>query len=61
MEVWFIAAIIAAIAYGLHNVFTKFAAGNISDSLGAFTLEITAAICILLYMFYLIFDNVKFK
>ncbi|MBU4502317.1 MAG: hypothetical protein KKA79_06990 [Nanoarchaeota archaeon] len=60
MDVWFVAAIVAAIAYGLHNVFTKLAAGNVSDSLGAFILEITAAVCILLYMFYLIFDNVKF-
>jgi len=60
MDVWFIAAIVAAIAYGLHNVFTKLAAGHISDSLGAFMLEITAAICILIYMFYLITTDIKF-
>ncbi|MBL7101049.1 MAG: hypothetical protein ISS23_03790 [Nanoarchaeota archaeon] len=60
MEFWFLAALIAALAYGLHNIFTKIAAGHISDSLGAFLLEITATVCILFYMFFLITSNTKF-
>lgn len=61
MEFWFVAALVAALAYGLHNIFTKIAAGHISDSLGAFLLEITAAICILLYIFFLVTTNEKFN
>jgi transporter family protein len=61
MELWFIAALVAALAYGLHNIFTKIAAGHISDALGAFLLEITASVCILLYIFFLITTNEKFN
>ncbi|MDP2909357.1 MAG: hypothetical protein Q8N77_06140 [Nanoarchaeota archaeon] len=61
MEFWFIAALVAALAYGLHNIFTKIAAGHISDSLGGFLLEITAATCILLYIFFLIATDEKFS
>ncbi len=61
MEFWFIAALVAALAYGLHNIFTKIAAGHLSDSLGAFVLEITATVCILLYIFFLITTNEKFS
>ncbi|MDP2908023.1 MAG: EamA family transporter [Nanoarchaeota archaeon] len=61
MEFWFIAALVAALAYGLHNIFTKIAAGHISDALGAFLLEITASVCILLYIFFLITTNEKFS
>lgn len=61
MEFWFIAALVAALAYGLHNIFTKIAAGHISDSLGAFLLEITATVCILLYIFFLVATDAKFE
>lgn len=61
MEFWFIAALVAALAYGLHNIFTKIAAGHISDALGGFLLEITAAICILLYIFFLVAADEKFS
>lgn len=61
MEFWFVAALVAALAYGLHNIFTKIAAGHISDSLGAFLLEITAAICILFYIFFLVATDAKFS
>lgn len=61
MEFWFLASLVAALAYGLHNVFTKLAAGHISDSLGAFLLEITAVTCILIYIFFLITTNAKFS
>ncbi len=60
MDFWIITALFAAIAYGLHNIFTKIAAGNISDSLGAFLLELTATICILGYIFFLATTNERF-
>lgn len=53
MENWKIAAFFAALLYGLHNVFTKFASGKISDHFGAFVLEATAAILILGYLIVL--------
>ena len=50
MESWRIAAFVAAILYGLHNVFTKLASGKISDQLGGLVLEFTAAFLILGYI-----------
>jgi bacterial/archaeal transporter family protein len=47
---WFIYAIGAAILYGLHQIFTKMAADRISDGLGGFVVESTAAITILAYL-----------
>lgn len=61
MEYWFIAALVAALAYGLHNIFTKTAAGNISDSLGGFLLEITASLCILAYIIFLLITHERFS
>ena len=42
MPVWLLATLAAAILYGLHNVFTKMAAGKVSDNMGGLLLEGTA-------------------
>jgi transporter family protein len=42
---WFY-AIVAAVLYGLHQVFTKLAAEHIGDGLGGFVVETTAALTI---------------
>lgn len=61
MEYWFIAALVAALAYGLHNIFTKIAAGHVSDALGGFVLEITASLCILAYILFLVLNHESFS
>lgn len=53
MPVWLIGSILAALFYGLHNIFTKLAAGKLPDSLGALFLETTAAVCIMAFYIYL--------
>lgn len=50
MNAWFWYAIGAAVLYGLHQVFTKMAADGISDGLGGFVVEGTAALTILAYL-----------
>ena len=50
MSGWFFYAIGAAILYGLHQIFTKMAADRISDGLGGFVVEGTAALTILIYL-----------
>jgi len=50
MTMWFWYAIVAAILYGLHQVFTKLAADHIGDGLGGFVVETTAALTIALYL-----------
>jgi transporter family protein len=50
MSEWFIYAVGAAVLYGLHQVFTKLAADRISDGLGGFVVEATAALSIVLYL-----------
>jgi transporter family protein len=53
MPGWFFYAVWAALLYGLHQIFTKLAADRISDGLGGFVVEGTAALTILLYLAYL--------
>src|SRR5882724_6645478 len=53
MNTWFWYAVGAAILYGLHQIFTKLASDGISDGLGGFVVEGTAALTILLYLGYL--------
>jgi transporter family protein len=53
MKEWFWYAIVAAVLYGLHQVFTKLAADRIGDGLGGFVVEITAALIIAFYLVYL--------
>lgn len=55
MPAWFYYAVAAAILYGLHQVFTKIAADRISDGLGGFVVEATAALTILGYLAWLRF------
>ncbi len=50
MSAWFWYAVAAAVLYGLHQVFTKLAADRISDGLGGFVVEATAAVCIAGYL-----------
>jgi len=50
MPAWFSYALWAAVLYGLHQIFTKLAAERISDGLGGFVVEATAALTILLYL-----------
>ena len=53
MSACFCYAIGAAVLYGLHQIFTKLAADKISDGLGGFVVEATAALTILLYLAWL--------
>ena len=53
MSNWFWYAVGAALLYGVHQVFTKLAADRISDGLGGFVVEASAALSILLYLAYL--------
>ena len=57
MNSWFLYAIGAAVLYGLHQVFTKLAADRISDGLGGFVVEATAALTILIYLGWLRFGG----
>jgi len=53
MAPWFWYAVAAAVLYGAHQIFTKLAADRISDGLGGFAVEATAAIAILFYLMFL--------
>src|SRR3989442_14576810 len=55
MPAWFFYAVGAAILYGAHQIFTKLAADKISDGLGGFVVEASAAATILIYLGYLRF------
>jgi len=50
---WFPWAVVAAVLYGLHQVFTKLAADRIGEGLGGFIVEGTAAVSILMYLAWL--------
>lgn len=53
MPAWLLFAVLAAILYGFHQVFTKLAAHGISDGLGALVVEGSAALTVLLYLLFL--------
>ncbi len=57
MSAWFWYAVGAAVLYGLHQIFTKLASERISDGLGGFVVEATAAATILLYLAWLKFGG----
>jgi transporter family protein len=57
MNSWFYYAVGAAVLYGLHQIFTKMAADRISDGLGGFVVEGSAALTILLYLAWLRFGG----
>ncbi len=54
---WFFYAILAAVLYGLHQIFTKMAADRISDGIGGFVVEGSAALTILIYLAVLRFSG----
>ena len=53
MGSWFFYAVGAAVLYGAHQIFTKMASDRISDGLGGFVVEGTAALTILAYLAWL--------
>jgi len=57
MTAWFWYAVGAAVLYGAHQIFTKLAADRISDGLGGFVVEASAALTILLYLAWLRFGG----
>src|SRR5437773_10290010 len=61
---WFWYAVIAAVLYGAHQIFTRLAAQRIGDGLGSFIVEASAALSILIYLGVLWFSghwNQKFS
>ena len=50
MPDWFFYALGAAVLYGAHQIFTKLAAERISDGIGGFVVEASAALTILIYL-----------
>ena len=64
MAPWFWYAVVAAVLYGAHQIFTRLASEHIGDGLGGFVVEATAALSILLYLCFLFFSrryNQKFS
>ena len=57
MTVWFWYAVGAAVLYGAHQIFTKLAADRISDGIGGFVVEASAALTILIYLAWLRFGG----
>jgi len=57
MRSWFWYAIGAAVLYGMHQIFTRLASERISDGLGGFAVEATAALTILVYLAFLYFSG----
>jgi len=47
---WFWYAVVAAVLYGAHQIFTRMAADHIGEGLGGFIVEATAALSILAYL-----------
>jgi uncharacterized membrane protein len=50
---WFWYAVVAAVLYGAHQIFTRLAAERIGDGLGGFVVEASAALSIFLYLAFL--------
>jgi len=50
MATWFWWAVVAAVLYGAHQIFTRFAADHIGEGLGGFAVESIAALTILIYL-----------
>jgi transporter family protein len=57
MAPWFWYAVVAAVLYGAHQIFTRLASDHIGDGLGGFVVEATAAITILGYLALLWFTG----
>jgi transporter family protein len=50
MAPWFWYAVLAAVLYGAHQIFTRLAAERIGDGIGGFVVEGVAALTILAYL-----------
>src|SRR5438477_12420495 len=50
MASWFWYAVVAAVLYGAHQIFTRLASERIGDGLGGFVVEASAPRSILLYL-----------
>jgi transporter family protein len=64
MAAWFWYAVVAAVLYGAHQIFTRKAAERIGEGLGGFIVEASAALSILIYLAILGFSgrwNQKFS
>src|SRR5205807_3221305 len=57
MSSWFWYAVVAAVLYGAHQIFTRLAAERIGDGLGGFIVEASAALSILIYLAFLWLAN----
>lgn len=57
MAPWCWYAVVAAVLYGAHQIFTRMASDHIGDGLGGFVVEATAALSILLYLCFLYFSG----
>lgn len=57
MASWFWYAVVAAVLYGAHQIFTRLAADGIGDGIGGFVVEGTAALTILVYLGFLWFSG----
>ena len=53
MAAWFWYAVVAAVLYGVHQIFTRLASERIGDGLGSFVVEASEATFILLYLAFL--------
>lgn len=53
MAPWFWYAVVAAVLYGAHQIFTRLASDYIGDGLGGFVVESTAALTIFAYLGFL--------
>lgn len=64
MAPWFWYAVVAAVLYGAHQIFTRLASEHIGDGIGGFIVEALAALSILCYLAFLYFGgrwNQKFS
>ena len=50
MAAWFWYAVVAAVLYGAHQIFTRMAAERIGEGLGGFIVEASSALSILIYL-----------
>ena len=57
MAAWFWFAVVAAVLYGAHQIFTRLASAQIGDGLGGFVVEGVAALAILSYLGFLWFSG----
>src|SRR6476660_197604 len=57
MAAWFWYAVVAAVLYGAHQIFTRLAAERIGEGLGGFVVDANAALSILIYLAVLWFGG----